>query len=1711
RSPRPQVAPLEIAALIEALDYGNRNLCRQLDDIAFQTVYAFLWNAQPDLAYERGHFLFVVTTMTTMTLSASQRTHLDQDSLHPSYAETLEERRVLVSRKETLGASVLLELINAFLNPSKPSRARRWVGSFALELLKDCPGNRQLLQQDVHQAKYRHPIQIALQPLTHCRSAFGNAVLQSSDEIQRLIAGRIIHEMVSRHDAGILRKDFWPAKISPATIRGFPINNTSESQWSTDFVKYMDDLESQNVLTQRRGYSAFVPGVQADDTTYESEESSSILVTLLDVLTILIPTSATDTAKYIDIPLNDVQLQLGDLDSQPTQDSLNARDVLVITFPKTKGEAYVVNGRPCGPLPLYIFFGNEEDAGFWYDEIGAKIQRPDENDPHAQDKDMDTLVTLRPPHLIVHSAFLDISQPRSEPGRAPVGKTGMESNNGESMDLIRTASEAHNLLEKTIQADGRPDYHAQTIEESNQSEVDGGNRRMVPRAEKTTDMSQNALHDALLGLEIEEGIRADSFDSTHKQRSASRESTDSHNRRTTGSPSAHDRKSSRDTVSKPHHRRGGSEAEATPSEATSGPRSGKLSRTMRVEDGEQPFVLPLTPAMLAANREKRNQGNSRKGASRDNDNNRKTATNAKLAAGTKRKSLAQQTMVSNKKVKHTRGVSVSSRSSKHYPQTDETTTEASVFDVPTSSPEPSKSRPQPLGTGKAQKKETKSVKPFRDTKRLKGPAVTSDETPASSSRRNVPSTKNTRSKEGPSHTKSTVDSKKLPDVGNGDMQGNEEGSNYVPSQQIGPKAKSKAAPGKAQKVSTAKQNTGAKRKAQRPQPRQDTTTGLRRQTRASTRRIKDMAPRSELALDGEERSSASKESEQPETIPEGVAANAKPHQGSSPQDDETAHLPVTSADSERLIERIEAEVNTDHPAEQRVDESRAALQPTGDPQRKTTVRSSPAGQNTGKIDAGEGTTGEAAPAGANSDPNQAKIPREKTAPQTYSKVGEMLTMNNEKEDQQSDGEAANFGDAMDMIAPDTIDNENVDDNLFEDGQAALQAFDSTVGHIITKDEQLAQVPNGSAAASGRQEKEVGDKEALEAGLGPKLALPFAQQAIMVGANEGERDHHHRPKTSTAESLHAGGAQSHLAQKLKSALSDVLQAQHPFKGEGDQHTEETPIHPSTTLTPVHDTITPESRVAKRVAVQSLAQPPAYDQNLQGSRKGPIPDRNNPKSGSQSDPVVVGEGPSSDHESEDIEADPGDKNMTPFNESYEERIVKPALKIPERVPVATMLASGPSHEPRSVLPTKGFSVDSMSRTPRQRIQTPAKGVKTNTTAPISANSGSSKDPNRLPRMIGFSEKGARNQGVSFATALPTAQAQMEPKRVSEGKQEHSKRKRELGTSDLEVADRTPAQTQHRRDSKRVRIEVLDDEMQIPAPTPLPGPSTRSGNVNDKFLVEQGSWFAGDSGPRNSSQSSRVDAKGSPLPLHRTRHAFFPPKHQRRLDDELSDSENVGPGLMDDDFTMVDRESDEVSEPELPAVAVSGRPQRKDFARIPSSNSKHGPSSPNAPSAMLTAFQAHEVHESGRLVNIETDTVLEPSKPQDPFMTKGREQPSGFLSLLRRATEVDGRQKRAHEKERKNKTQGLAHASKQIGDSRSVPEDEDPDATLVEDRRSRPRRRRHSTSSRTSDSIDSSRQDSSSSDSLEAREAAIRAWRDALDPRHQDILAILYEVSH
>lgn len=122
--PRPVISASETTALVEALDNGTPDICSRLNDMAFQTVYAFLKISEPCLAYQRGHCLFVVRNLLRFI---AIRADANQESLHSSRATTRAQKASLTARKSALGRNVLPRLIHAFLDSPQSSRARRGV------------------------------------------------------------------------------------------------------------------------------------------------------------------------------------------------------------------------------------------------------------------------------------------------------------------------------------------------------------------------------------------------------------------------------------------------------------------------------------------------------------------------------------------------------------------------------------------------------------------------------------------------------------------------------------------------------------------------------------------------------------------------------------------------------------------------------------------------------------------------------------------------------------------------------------------------------------------------------------------------------------------------------------------------------------------------------------------------------------------------------------------------------------------------------------------------------------------------------------------------------------------------------------------------------------------------------------------------------------------------------------------------------------------------------------------------------------------------------------------------------------------------------------------------------------------------------------------------------------------------------------------------
>ncbi|KAI4194542.1 MAG: hypothetical protein LQ350_007719, partial [Teloschistes chrysophthalmus] len=307
---RAEILAIETTKLVEALDDGTTTICRRLDNLGFQIVYAFIRRSEPCLSQQRGHCIFI-------------------ESLQPCHAQTAMQKASLVARKAELGKGVLCRLITTFLDGGKTNRARRWVGSLALELLKG--------------------------------QALVQSVLSGNDEILRLIGGTIIHEVKRNTEQ---TRDFWPSAYAAAFSK-FPVENVIQSQWATEFTTFIDHLDSQKLLTQDRGFSTFAYAVHVDGTTYNTEIGLSIMVSVADDFTITVPSTETDTAKYIDVPLKNIvhiDLAAGGSGSQSNASTPSSPTVLVLHLLENAREAYYINESSRLPCQIQIAFDERDDA-----------------------------------------------------------------------------------------------------------------------------------------------------------------------------------------------------------------------------------------------------------------------------------------------------------------------------------------------------------------------------------------------------------------------------------------------------------------------------------------------------------------------------------------------------------------------------------------------------------------------------------------------------------------------------------------------------------------------------------------------------------------------------------------------------------------------------------------------------------------------------------------------------------------------------------------------------------------------------------------------------------------------------------------------------------------------------------------------------------------------------------------------------------------------------------------------------------------------------------------------------------------------------------------------------------------------------------------------------------------------------------------------------
>ncbi|KAL9025286.1 MAG: hypothetical protein Q9180_007698, partial [Flavoplaca navasiana] len=379
---KPRIPEHEISTLVKALDADGSNNCCRLDAIASQT-----------------------------------------ESLHPSRAISEALQKLQSARKAALAqANILARLLKAFLDRTRNPRARRWVGGaqfltphfillmssrmgfLILEIVRGSRKNNETLKTVLGQAR------------------LGEVILHGNDDVLKVVAGSIIREML---DSGASANEFFPPELGTVASIEFPEMGQQASQWTADFINFVDNLDTQGLLTQERGPLTFAYAVYVNDTTHTTETGLSILVTVSDDLTIVIPSTIEDTTKCIDIPLQNISnatIDSGGLGSQLQLNQASKAAILNLDLKESASAGYYINESkwPFGRISLA--FDRKADADVIKDRIetiehAMLVRKPEEHGLSIPKQD-------HPVELVSQSVLLDISKDASNENYDAFGEFG---------------------------------------------------------------------------------------------------------------------------------------------------------------------------------------------------------------------------------------------------------------------------------------------------------------------------------------------------------------------------------------------------------------------------------------------------------------------------------------------------------------------------------------------------------------------------------------------------------------------------------------------------------------------------------------------------------------------------------------------------------------------------------------------------------------------------------------------------------------------------------------------------------------------------------------------------------------------------------------------------------------------------------------------------------------------------------------------------------------------------------------------------------------------------------------------------------------------------------------------------------------------------------------------------------------------------------------
>lgn len=378
-------------------------------------------------------------------------------------------------------------------------------------------------------------------------------------------------------------------------------------------------------------------------------------------------------------------------------------------------------------------------------------------------------------------------------------------------------------------------------------------------------------------------------------------------------------------------------------------------------------------------------------------------------------------------------------------------------------------------------------------------------------------------------------------------------------------------------------------------------------------------------------------------------------------------------------------------------------------------------------------------------------------------------------------------------------------------------------------------------------------------------------------------------------------------------------------------------------------------------------------------------------------------------------------------------------------------------------------------------------------------------RKTPIISFSTSGPRNQGIGTKARAKKSRIQVPVVQCAvpsngKGKLNNTANEPKVPAAPIHLLEQQQQQQPHSH-------SIVNKPKQSRDLSPNAKPLTQS---DQELHTER-------LGLKPSSQTTRVDHNGSPMPTRHLTNRHIPsPSHGTSPENVCRPDSDSGEMLGDgEDGFLNDADQDSYKEGQLlqpilsstTDISQTSMPQVGAYTWLNTSlTKKQIPSLPQAPS-VASALPVHYVHRISKLVNPHTEEAVIPSTIKDPSISRGTRL-SHFAQLLQNASEKG--------------PESLVEATaidfpKKMRLSTDVLVVDDPERALVE-LSEEPRKSKPTTADRLSSPSSSSSSSKQSSEMAMSptlvenqTETTPTQWKKALQPHQRNVLDVLIQISH